>query len=431
MSLTLLFLQIIVILAVARGCGLILRAFGQPMVIGEMAAGFVLGPVIFGTLFPQWHGALFPPASLPALSSLATLGVVLFMFVVGAEVRAPRGLKSQVTAAALVAGISMVLPLGLGIAIAPWLHPTLAPPGVGFWPFALFVGVALSITAFPVLARILKDRGLTRSRIGQLSLSAAGMLDAAAWILLALVMALASAGGGLPAFVRISLGLAALAALVLFGVRPLLARLLARHAPDGRLTQMMLAALLLGTFGFAMLTEWLHLHAVFGAFLFGLCLPRDDRLLKSLEDRIEPLAIVLLMPIFFALAGLGTTATAFGNAGLGAMALILVVATVGKIVGAAAGARLGGYDWRESLSTGALMNSRGLMELIVIKIGLDAGLIGAEMFTILLVMALVTTAATGPLLSLLDWQKQAKAAANAKANATADTKADADAALIR
>jgi len=407
MSLALLFLQLALILITARLCGLALRAAGQPMVIGEMAAGVLLGPVVFGALFPQWHQHLFPPASLPALAALANVGVVLFMFMVGAELRAPADMGSPLRAAGWVALSSMVLPMVLGLAIAPALYPALAPRGVAFWPFALFIGVALSITAFPVLARILKDRKLTRTRIGQLSLGAAGMVDALAWILLASVVALASAGSGPSAFMRIALGLLLMVGVVFLLVRPLLAWFLRAHAPDGSPSPMVLAALLIGVFVCAMLTEWLQLHAVFGAFLFGMALPRDDRLLHALGDRIEPLSIVVLMPVFFALAGLGTSTGAFGSAGLGMLGLILLAASIGKIAGGAAGARICGYGWPESLATGALMNSRGLMELIVIKVGLDAGLIGAELFTMLLIMALATTAATGPLLSLIAWRRPA------------------------
>lgn len=401
MTLALLLLQLTVILVVARGCGLLLRAFGQPMVIGEMTAGILLGPIVFGAIFPAWHAQLFPPASLQSLSSLASLGIVLFMFVVGAELRSPSGMATQVKSAGWVGVCSMLLPMVLGLAIAPVLHPALAPAGLPFWPFALFLGVALSITAFPVLARILKDRHMTRTPVGQLALGAAGVVDSLAWVLLALVVAFASSGAGLAGFMRISLGLVVLVAVVFLVVKPLVARMLRAHAPGGVPSPMVLATLMIGLFACAMVTEWLHLHAVFGAFLFGLSLPRDDRLLKHLVERLEPLSIIVLMPIFFALAGLGTTSGAFAHAGLGAMALILVVASVGKIAGGAAGARVSGYGWRDSLATGTLMNSRGLMELIVIKVGLDAGLIGPELFTMLLVMALVTTASTGPLLSLI------------------------------
>lgn len=193
----------------------------------------------------------------------------------------------------------------------------------------------------------------------------------------------------------------ALFAFLFLGLKPAYAWLLRTRAPDGEPSTTVLASLMIGLLVSAMLTEWLHLHAVFGAFLFGACLPRDDRLLRSLQERIEPLSIVLLMPLFFALAGLGTTASAFSGAGIGALLLIVAVASVGKLAGGAIGARLAGYGWRDSLATGALMNARGLMELIVIKIGLDVGLIGPELFTMLLVMALATTAMTGPLIHLV------------------------------
>jgi Kef-type K+ transport system membrane component KefB len=399
MSTTVLLMQLITILLTARACGWLLRYAGQPSVVGEMAAGLLLGPVVAGALWPELHAQLFSKASLAGLSSLSTLGLVLFMFVIGLELRAQHGMKAQLKASGCVGVISTAVPMMLGLAIAPVLHPTLAPKGVAFWPFALFVAVALSITAFPVMARILKDRGMSRTAFGQLSLSAAALVDVFAWVLLALVVALAGAGEGYAGLLRTTVGVAALCAFVFLVLKPGYAWLLRRYAPSGEASTTVLAALMIGLLVCAMLTEWLHLHAVFGAFLFGTCLPRDDRLLNSLAERIEPLSIVVLMPLFFALAGLGTTPGAFSGAGLGAMALILAVAVFGKIAGAAVGARIAGYGWRDSMATGALMNARGLMELIVMKVGLDAGLIGPELFTMLLLMALVTTAMTGPLIS--------------------------------
>ena len=371
----LLLLQIAVILVVARLCGLLLARLGQPPVIGEMAAGLLLGPVVFGAALPDLHAALFPAASLPALSALATLGLVLFMFVIGAELRAPDGARAQVVAATRVAGLSALL------------------------PFAL----ALAVTAFPVLARILKDRRLQHTRVGRLALSAAALLDVAAWIVLALLVAL-TGGGDWTLLLRTLAGLALLLAVVYGGLRPLYAWLLHRHAHDGRPSGTVLAALLVGLFACAAATEWLHLHAVFGAFLFGTCLPRDDRLLHSLVERIEHLALVLLMPVFFALAGLGTSTGAFTAAGLGALLLVLLVAVLGKVAGGGLGARWSGLSTRDSLAVGSLMNARGLMELIVMKVGLDAGLIGPEMFTLLLVLAIATTLMTGPLLALCGWR---------------------------
>jgi len=410
MSVTSLLLQLIVILATARLCGWVLRHVGQPGVVGEMAAGLMLGPVVMGALFPSLHAQLFSKESLQGLSSLSTLGLVLFMFVVGLELRASQGVREQLRSAGYVGVLSVVVPMALGIAIAPALHPTLAPAGVGFWPFALFIAAALSITAFPVMARILKDRGMTRTPFGQLSLGAAAVVDVFAWILLAFVVALVGAGEGYQGLLKTTLGMAVVLLALFFGLKPAFARLLRAKAPEGEPTTTVMAALMLGLLATALVTEWLHLHAVFGAFLFGACLPRDDRLLKSLTERIEPISIVVLMTLFFALAGLGTTANAFSGASLGAMLLIVGVATVGKIAGGAVGARMAGYGWRDSLATGSLMNARGLMELIVMKIGLDAGLIGPELFTMLLVMALVTTAMTGPLINLFIGRKAVVAA---------------------
>ena len=397
---TTLLLQVSVILVAARACGMALRIFGQPMVIGEMVAGILLGPIVLGAWLPSLHAQLFPPDSLDGLKSLSTLGVVLFMFIVGAELRAPQGARSQLKAAGLVGLLGMAGPLVLGLIIAPWLHPRLAPAGVGLWPFSLFLAVALSITAFPVLARIIKDRDLSGTRIGQLALSAAAVVDICAWILLALVIGVSGAAEGSGGFLRMAAGLVLLPGVALLLLKPICARILRIHAPAGNPSASALAFLLVGLLVCAMAAEWLHLHAVFGAFLFGLCLPRDNRLLHTLSERIEPVAVVVLMAIFFALAGLGTTADAFSATGLAALAAILAVAVIGKIAGSTAGARLSGYGWRDSLATGSLMNARGLMELIVIKVGLDAGLIGPELFTMLLVMALATTAMTGPLVAL-------------------------------
>jgi Kef-type K+ transport system membrane component KefB len=394
-----LLLQLVIILATARACGLLLRYVGQPPVIGEMAAGLVLGPIVFGAWFPGFHALVFAPQSLPGLASLAELGLVLFMFIVGVELRAPDGVRAQLRSAGLVGVASVLVPMALGFAVSPWLHPY-APEGVGFWPFALFMAAAMSITAFPILARILKERAMTHTPLGRLALSGAAIADVMAWVMLALVVALVGAGDGYGGFLRATLGLAALAVLVFGLLRPLYAWLLRTHAADGVPSLMVLAALLIGAFSCAAATEWLGVHAVFGAFLFGACLPRDDRLLRALIDRVEYLAIVVLMPIFFALAGLSTTPDAFVGAGLGAMLLILVVAVVGKVIGGAIGARLSGHGWRDSFAVGSLMNARALMELIVMKVGLDAGIIGPDIFTMLLVMAILTTVFTGPLLTL-------------------------------
>ena len=403
-----LLLQLVIILGAARLLGLALRYVGQPAVIGEMAAGIMLGPIVFGALAPELHSHIFEPSSRAALEGLSQLGLVLFMFIVGAELRLPMGVRSQLVAASWVGVLSVLLPMALGIAIAFPLYPLLSIPGVSFWPFALFMASAMSITAFPVMARILKDRGMTHTSVGRLALTSAAVADVLAWLMLALVVVLAGSGRDWQTFIRLLLGVLLLGAVVFGAFRPLIAWLLSRYASDGRPAGALLAALLIFTFACAYATGYLGVHPVFGAFLFGACLPRDDRLLQSLIERIEHVAILVLMPVFFALAGLNTTSDAFVGAGLGALGLILAAAIVGKIAGAGLGARIAGHPWRESLAVGSLMNARGLMELIVMKVGLDIGVIGRELFTMLLVMAILTTVITSPLLTLFSRSKPAE-----------------------
>lgn len=394
-----LLLQLVLILVVSRLCGVALRRIGQPPVIGEMAGGLLLGPLVFGAWLPHAHAVLFAPAALAPLSGLASLGVALFMFVVGLELRAPEGTRTQVRSAIAIGSMGIVLPLALGLLIAPVLHARFAPEGVGFWPFALFIAAAVSVTAFPVLARILKDRGLANSVPGRLALGAAVIDDACVWVFLALVLALTGAES--QAGVVVALGGALLLVAVAFGVlKPLYARLLRPHGADGEPVPGAFLWVLVGVLACAAFAEWIGLHAIFGAFLFGTCLPREARVLHAMSRRIEPISVVLLMPVLFAVAGQNTTADAFTATGLGAFALILAVAIVGKVAGCAAGARMNGHGWRDSLAVGSLMNARGLMELVVMKIGLDAGLIGPELFTMLFGMTLATTLMASPMLSL-------------------------------
>jgi Kef-type K+ transport system membrane component KefB len=395
-----LLLQLVIILGTARVLGLLLRYFGQPPVIGEMVAGIVLGPIVFGAVLPDLHAHVFERGSLGALSGLSQLGLVLFMFIVGAELRLPSGARKQLITASWIGVLSVLAPMLLGLGVAVVTYRQLAPAGVAFWPFALFMASAMSITAFPVMARILKERQMTHTIIGRLSLTGAAIADVLAWVMLALVVVLSSSGQDWAQFGRTIGGLVALCVILFAVVKPLVARLIGRYASDGRPEGAVLAALLIGTLACAYVTDALQVHAVFGAFLFGACLPRDDRLLAALIERIEYVAILVLMPIFFALAGLNTTADAFGGAGLGALLLILAAAIFGKVVGGAVGARIGGEPWRVSLAIGSLMNARGLMELIVIKVGLDIGVIGTDLFTMLMVMAIVTTIMTGPLLAI-------------------------------
>jgi Kef-type K+ transport system membrane component KefB len=402
--------QIAVIVATARACGLLLRWLGQPAVIGEMAAGLLLGPIALGAAFPEFHAQLFSSASLAGLSALSTLGLVLFMFLVGTEVRVAQGVLVQLKSAGAVGVLSMLFPAGLGLAVAPQLHRTLAPPGVSFWPFALFIAASMSVTAFPVMARILKDRRLTHTPLGQLSLNSAAFADVLAWVLLAITLAVVGAKDGQVSLVRIMVGLPLFAAFVFCVLKPALARLMQSRAPYEPPSDALLVTIVVCLLLCAAVSEWLNLHAVFGAFLFGTCLPRDERFLRALTERLEPVTALVLMPIFFALAGLSTTPNGLNASGVSMLGLILVAAVAGKVIGGTAGARISGFGWRDSLATGALMNARGLMELIVLKVGLDAGLIGPELFTLLLIMALVTTGMTGPLILLLSGTRHIEAA---------------------
>lgn len=395
-----LLLQLVIILGAARLLGFVLRFFGQPSVVGEMAAGVVLGPIVFGAVAPDFHAEIFARDTLGPLNGLSQLGLVLFMFIVGAELRLPTGVRKQLLAAGWVGGLSVAAPMLLGLLAAVPLYSQFAPDGVAFWPFALFLASAMSITAFPVLARILKERDLTHTPIGRLSLTSAALIDVSAWIMVAFVAVLAGSAQSWRAVLMTLAGLALLTGVVVLALQPLMARLLPRFESGARPEGPMLALLLIGAFACAYVAELINAHAVFGAFLFGACLPRDDRLLATLIERLEYIAVIALMPVFFALAGLNTTADAFVGVGLGALLLILAAAIIGKIAGGVAGARIAGEPWRGAFAIGALMNARGMMELIVIKVGLDIGVIGPELFTMLFLMAIATTIMTGPLLTL-------------------------------
>ncbi|MBJ2345937.1 cation:proton antiporter [Pseudomonas sp. HB05] len=393
-----LLIQIVFVMLSAKLLGAAFNRLGQPQVVGEMIAGFMLGPVVLGQLFPAFHQQLFDSSAITQLKVLSELGILLFMFVIGAEFRFP--LKQSKTGfhAMVIGAFSIVIPFSLGAAIAPWLYEHFASTGTSRLAFVLFIGTVFSVTAFPVLARILKERGMLGTQTGAIALLAAAMSDVVAWMLIAAVamvngqdsdwMALVVRGGCLLLLVAFSF-------LVL---KPLLNRWL---AAEGKLAQpMVLVALLAGVMIYGSLTHALQVHAVFGAFLFGLCLPRDQRLLDMIIERLEHVSLIILMPCFFALAGLSTTSSAFTGLGAWVLLVILLVAVTAKIFGSALGARLVGCSWSTSLSIGALMNTRGLMELVVLKIGLDMGIIGSELFTALVVMTIVTTLMTGPLMNL-------------------------------
>ncbi|EFL37247.1 cation:proton antiporter [Streptomyces griseoflavus] len=382
----------VVILACQAG-GRAVRLLGQPPVIGEILAGILLGPSLLGWLAPTAQQHLLPPSVLPVTSALGTLGLMASLFLIGLE----HDLCSLRTTRGAVAAVSLtglLLPMALGAALAAALYSTFAPDGVDRLPFTLFVAVALSITAFPVLARILADRGLETTPLGAFALACAATDDALAWCLLTAAVALTTTGTALSALTTLALTAAFAAALAL--TRPLLRTLLKRAGRTG--DELVLALLFAGLCLSAYTTDQIGVHPAFGAFLFGAAAPRGLPAVERGAARIRAVVLPLLLPLFFVGAGLHTDFSHVPAGQWGWGAAILAVAVVGKWGGAAGAARLTGSDWRWSAAVGTLMNCRGLTELVVLGIGLQTGVITEVLYTLLVIMTVITTAATAPIL---------------------------------
>jgi Kef-type K+ transport system membrane component KefB/nucleotide-binding universal stress UspA family protein len=395
-----LLLQIATVLVVSRAVGFALRRVGQPLVVAEIVAGILLGPSAFGAWWPDAMATVFPPGGLAWLEAVSQLGLVLFMFTVGLEFD-PGHLRARGTLAMKISQSGIVVPLALGAGLATWLHPRFAPPGVGLTGFALFMGAAMCVTAFPVLARILAERGMNRTRVGGLALAAAAIDDVTAWCLLAFVIALVRAGD-----VAVGLRTTALAAVfiaVMLGVvRPFLARVARRWGTRDTLGQTAIASFLLGLLASALVSELIGIHALFGAFAFGAVVPREGPVVKTLVQKVEDLVVILFLPTFFAFTGLRTRLDLVdGPDAWIATGMVIAVAMVAKILGTAIPARLSGLNARESATIGVLMNTRGLMELVVLSIGRDLGVLSPTLYTIMVLMAVVTTLVTSPGLRLL------------------------------
>jgi Kef-type K+ transport system membrane component KefB len=407
-----LILQIVVICSVARAVGWLFARVHQPRVVGEIVAGILLGPSLLGWLAPSAMESLFPPQGLGALYSLSQVGLLLFMFQVGLELDVGK-LRRMGRAVVLTSNISILVPFVAGAGLALFLHARLSEPSVPVWVFALFMGTAMSVTAFPVLARILAERGLLRSRVGSIAISCAAVDDITAWCLLALLTAMVRTGAGTPLWVTLG-GLAVYVIVMLTLVRPLLSRSRAFEAKEPATDALVVAVML--AFLSAWATEWLGVHALFGAFFAGAVLPRGEGLTGAVSRRLKFVNTVLLLPLFFAFTGLRTSVALLGGGSLWLYsALILLVAVAGKLLGCVASVRLSGMAWREALSVGLLMNTRGLVELVILNVGLDLGVITPTVFSMMVVMALVTTFMTTPLLDLLgrvdDGAERAAAAA--------------------
>lgn len=396
-----LLLAIVVIVVVARAVGWLFRRIHQPPVVGEIFAGILLGPSMLGAVWPAATEGLFPSTVLPFVDVLAQFGLIFFMFLVGLEFD-PRLLRGRAHAAGLVSHASIVVPFLLGLALGLALYSRFGSGSGGFVPFALFLGVSMSVTAFPVLARILNDTGLRSTRLGAMALVCAAVDDLTAWCLLAIVVAVARADGVASALPTVGMALLFTVGMLLV-VRPLVGRLMARRSAHGELGPEVLALLFVGVLLSALATDRIGVHAIFGAFLFGAVLPQGSSLVAQVVDKLEDFTVLLLLPLFFALTGLRTEIGLIGSdVQLWAICLlVLVVALAGKLGGSTVAGRLAGLQRREAVALGVLMNSRGLVELVVLNVGLDLGIIPPTLFAMLVLMALVTTFMTTPVLTLI------------------------------
>ncbi|HWO01160.1 MAG TPA: cation:proton antiporter [Blastocatellia bacterium] len=397
----LLVLQIGTILIVARLVGWVFRKVHQPRVVGEMVAGILLGPSLLGWLAPGISSELFPPASLGHLNSVSQIGLLLFMFLVGLELDLTH-LRELGRAAVMTSQVSIVAPFVLGFLFAIFLYPRLSDQTVGVTGFALFMGAAMSVTAFPVLARILLERNMLRTRIGSVAITCAAVDDVTAWCILAgITVIVRSSALELPAWFTFS-GLVAFVLVMLFGVRRALRKLVPLYRKHGSLTQDLVAIILLVVLASGWITESLGVHALFGAFLAGVVMPRHPELSRELSQKLEALVVVLLLPIYFALTGLRSSFFLIAGSSMWLYCgVIIALAVIGKLGGSLASARMNGMSWREAAAVGVLMNTRGLVELVILNIGLDLGILSPALFSMMVLMALVTTLMTTPLLAAI------------------------------
>ncbi|HTU62949.1 MAG TPA: cation:proton antiporter [Polyangiales bacterium] len=398
-----LLLALLIVVAFAQLVGQLFRRVGQPPVVGEMFAGIILGPSLLGRFAPDLSGFLLPNDVVPYLRAISQIGVVLYMFLVGLELDV-RQLKQRAGTAMVISASGIAVPLLLGSLFANVVYAHTAPPGVAPFLFGAFFCVALSVTAFPVLARIVTERKLDKTMMGTLALTCAAADDISAWCMLSIVVSFAHAeptAGLYTVFLA-----ASYVGIMLVAVRPLFMRLVRWEHKNEKLSRLTLAILLCSLLVSALITEWIGIHALFGSFLVGALIPSESRLAERTTEQLDNLVGVLFLPIFFAFTGLRTQLNLLeGAAAWGLCAFIVVLAFLGKFGGVSLASRICGVPWRTSFGLGALMNTRGLMELIVLNVGLDLGIISPSLFAMMVVMALVTTCAAGPLLYLIGQER--------------------------
>ncbi|MCC3410985.1 cation:proton antiporter [Microcoleus sp. PH2017_02_FOX_O_A] len=392
-------LEVLIVIALSRLVGLAFRAIKQPQVIGEIVAGIMLGPSLLGLIAPDLGAALFPAEAVPFLNVLSEVGLIFFMFLIGLELN-PKYLKNNLDVAILTSHVSILVPFSLGSVLALLLYPIVSNNSVSFTAFAMFLGAAMSITAFPVLARIITEHNLQNTKLGTLALTCAAVDDVTAWCLLAVAIAVTrtnSMVGALPTIFEsiVYIGF------MLTVVRWFLQRLSKHYNRTGKLSQLVLSGIYMGVVASALITEWIGIHLIFGAFLLGAAMPKNAGLTRELAEKTEDFVLIFLLPIFFAYSGLRTQIGLLNSPELWLLcAAVLGVAIIGKYFGTYVAARVCGISNREASALGWMMNTRGLTELIVLNIGLSLGVVSPLLFTMLVIMALVTTFMTSP---LLEW----------------------------
>ena len=400
--LPLLLFQIITIIIVARVFGWIFRKIGQPSVIGEIIAGIVLGPSLFGLYFPDLKESLFPVDSLGNLQLLSQVGLILFMFVIGMELDL-KVLKNKANEAVVISHASIVIPFALGVGLSYYIYHQFAPPGVEFLSFSLFMGIAMSITAFPVLARIVQERGIHKTRLGTIVITCAAADDITAWCLLAAVIAIVKAGSFMSSLYVIGLAIGYVL-MMLFVVKPFLKRIGDLYGKKDNIKKPVVAIFFLTLIVSSYLTEIIGIHALFGAFMTGVIMPDISKFRNVFIEKVEDVSLILLLPLFFVFTGLRTEIGLINEPYLWKITgFIILVAVAGKFFGSALAAKFVGQSWRDSLTIGALMNTRGLMELVVLNIGYELGVLSPKVFTMMVIMALVTTFMTGPALDVINF----------------------------
>jgi Kef-type K+ transport system membrane component KefB len=404
---TLLLTQMAIVLLITVACGWLALKVGQARVIGEIIGGILVGPSVFGRFAPHSSATLFPPSSLGPFETLSTVGLVLFLFLIGMELDYEHLARQRATAV-VASGMSILLPFAMGALLAHSLRIRFAPNGIGSIPFVLFLGIAMSITAFPVLARILEERNLQGTALGTTAILCAAVDDVVAWSLLAFALAFIG-GEDAPSSLLFRLtGLVVYLVLMVGVIRPLAAYIVRRHQKP-QLTLELLGVVVAGALLSAAATDKIGVHPLFGAFLAGVCFPRVPHWQLALRERLDMLVSVLLLPLFFALTGMRTRLDLLNDGAMWLWAgLVLLAAVFGKMGGAALAARWTGQSWRDAIALGALLNTRGLVELIVLNIAYTVGAFTPTLFTMLVVMALVTTMLTAPILTLLGIRGTAK-----------------------